>query len=334
MKFKIGYCLIFLWSVAPLKMNAQLMTVNGPIASDNMGLALIHEHVLVDWIGADSTGYKRWERVEVVSRALPFLEKAKEYGLTTFFDCTPAYLGRDPYILRSLSDKAEINIVINTGYYGAKRNKFIPKIAFDSSTEEIANIWINEFEMGIDSSGIRPGFIKISVDQEAELSQLHEKLVRAAALTHLKTGLTIVSHTGPDAPAMAQIKVLKEMGVSSEAFVWTHAQNGTLDGYIEAAKNGAWISLDNVSAESERITWFVKTLTALKEEQLLSQVLVSHDSGWYNVGQLNGGDFKGYTAIFSALLPELKKNGFSEKDIEMLLIENPKRAYSLKVRTQ
>jgi len=309
-----------------------IMTVNGSIEAKKMGTTLIHEHVMVDWIGADSTGYHRWNRNEVVLRVLPFLEEIKQYGVNTFLDCTPAYLGRDPYILKELSDKTGLNILTNTGYYGAKNNKFVPKIVFEASPEEIAKKWIDEFNNGIDSSGIRPGFIKISVDQDNKLSNLHEKLIRAAALTHLNTGLTIVSHTGPQGPALAQITILKQMGVSSEAFVWTHAQSGTMEGYVKAAEQGAWISLDNVSAEPERIKWYIKTLCELKEKKLLSHVLISHDAGWYDVGEEIGGDFRGYTAVFTKLVPELKKNNFSKKDIDLLLRDNPKRAYTIKIR--
>ena len=50
-------------------------------------------------------------------------------------------------------------------------------------------------------------------------------LIRAAALTHLETGLVIMSHTGTDKPAFDQIHILKELGVSPEAFIWTHAHS-------------------------------------------------------------------------------------------------------------
>lgn len=39
----------------------QIMTVTGPIPIAELGTTLAHEHVLVDWIGADSTGYHRWD---------------------------------------------------------------------------------------------------------------------------------------------------------------------------------------------------------------------------------------------------------------------------------
>ncbi len=332
MKSLVFYFLVSYLSFLSWPSTAQIMTVNGPVEAETMGRALIHEHIMVDWIGADSTGNYRWDRDSIVNRVLPYLQELKKYGVTTFFDCTPAFLGRDPNILKELSEVTGLQIITNTGFYGAQKNIYIPKTALGNPPEELAEQWIGEFEQGIGASGIRPGFIKISVDSDSILSPIHEKLIRAAALAHLNTGLTIVSHTGPDSPAFAQMGILKEMGVSPEAFVWTHAQNGTMEGYVEAANQGAWISLDNVSAAPERVEWFVKTLSILKERNVLHQVLISHDAGWYDVGQPNGGDFRPYTAIFTHLIPELRKNGFTQEDIDTLLVENPKHAYHIRIR--
>ncbi len=316
--------------------NGELITVRGRIPVDEMGTSLIHEHVLVDFIGADSTGYHRWKRSEVVERVLPFLMEAKQKGVKTFIDCTPAYLGRDPVLLRELSERTGMNILTNTGYYGARNNQFIPGSAFNASAEDIARVWIKEYELGIEGTGIYPGFIKISVDSDSVLSSMHAKLVRAAAIAHKATGLTIVSHTGTDAPAFAQLKVLQEEGVAPNAFVWTHAQQGTLEGYRKAAKMGAWISLDNVNQNNPGkpggIDWMVDMLTKLKEDRLLHKVLISHDAGWYNVGQKNGGRFRGYSDIFDHLVPALKSSGFSSDDMERVLSMNPQTAYAIKIR--
>ncbi|HET8737117.1 MAG TPA: phosphotriesterase [Pricia sp.] len=332
MKRAIFYLILLLFGLfSPLSM-AQIMTVNGPIEPEGMGKALIHEHVMVDWIGADSTGYHRWDRDSVVQRVLPYLKALRQYGVDTFLDCTPAFLGRDPYVLKRLSDETGLQIVTNTGFYGAKDNIYIPDTAFKATAKELANQWITEFERGIDSSGIRPGFIKISVDRDSILTDMHEKLIRAAALAHLSSGMTIVSHTGPDAPALAQIDILKKMGVSPEAFVWTHAQSGTMGGYAKAAEQGAWISLDNIGPASETIEWFVKTLSQLKARDLLDHVLLSHDAGWYDVGHPNGGDFRPYSALFTHLIPELRKIGFTQDEIDKLLVKNPRRAYAIRIK--
>jgi phosphotriesterase-related protein len=341
MKYSFKCLLIFLITIAPSITMAQVITVTGDIEPEEMGLTLIHEHIMVDWIGADSTGYHRWDKKEIVERALPYLEELKKYGATSFLDCTPAYLGRDPYVLKELAERSGLHILTNTGYYGVGNNKYVPKSAMKASPEEIAAIWIREFRDGIDGSGIRPGFIKISVENEETLSEMHTNLVKAAALTHLETGMTIVSHTGGDGPAMAQLKVLKDMGVSPSAFVWTHAQNGTTTGYLKAASQGAWISLDNINYQPNDkddrpggITWFVKTLWELKDNGILDHVLISHDAGWYNVGQKDGGDYRGYTDLFTKLIPQLKDNGFSQMDIDLVLKQNPKRAYGIKIRKE
>jgi phosphotriesterase-related protein len=65
--------------------NYSIMTVDGAIPSGQIGTTLAHEHILVDWIGADSTGYHRWDREEVVEKMLPFVEEAKEAGIETIF---------------------------------------------------------------------------------------------------------------------------------------------------------------------------------------------------------------------------------------------------------
>lgn len=341
MKKYLNYILIFLIAFVPSITMAQLMTVNGAIAPEEMGVTLIHEHIMVDWIGADSTGYHRWDKKQIVERALPYLEALKQYGATSFLDCTPAYLGRDPYVLKALAERSGLHILTNTGYYGARNNKYVPKWALKASPEELAAIWIKEFREGIDGSGIRPGFMKISVENEEPLSEMHTNLVKAAALTHLQTGMTIVSHTGGDGPALAQLKVLKEMGVSPKAFVWTHAQNGTITGYLQAARQGAWISLDNINDRPTNkpdsqgsISWFVKTLLELKGHGILDHILLSHDSGWYNVGEKDGGDYSGYTDLFTKLIPQLKANGFTQADIDTLLKQNPRRAYTIKIRKE
>ncbi len=104
-----------------------VMTVNGPIDSSELGITLPHEHFLVDFIGADSTGFHRWNKDTVISMVLPILMEAKKMGVNSIFECTPAYLGRDPVLLERLSKASGLNIITNTGYYGAINNKAIPK---------------------------------------------------------------------------------------------------------------------------------------------------------------------------------------------------------------
>lgn len=326
-------CLPFIFGSTACKQEEnRIMTVTGPIQAENMGVTLEHEHIMVDFIGADSTGYHRWNRENVSKSVMPHIKEVKKRGLQTLVECTPAYLGRDPRLLKELSKESGVQIITNTGYYGAVNEKFIPQHAYKETADQLAERWISEWKNGIEDTGIKPGFIKISVGSDSTLSEINEKLVRAAARTHLETGLTIASHTGPEDPAFAQLKILKEEGVAPDAFIWVHAQNGSTDAHINAAKEGAWVSLDGVNKEEETINRYVNMLSNLKESNLLNRVLISHDAGWYSPGEEGGGDFRPYTAIFDHLIPALKENGFSEEDIDRFLKVNPQKAFSINTR--
>lgn len=163
-------------------------TVRGEIKASDLGKTLIHEHVLVDFIGADKINANRWNHQKVIDKVLPYLLEIKERGIKSLVECTPAYLGRDVLLLQKLSTLSKLHILTNTGYYGASDNKFLPDFAFKETAKQLSSRWIKEFEEGIDGTEIKPGFIKIGVNP-VSLSPLHQKLVRAAALTHLETGL-------------------------------------------------------------------------------------------------------------------------------------------------
>ena len=317
------------------KPEQMIMTVNGPVPASQVGITLTHEHVLVDFIGADSAGYHRWEKQEVVKKVLPYLAEIQEYKVTTLVECTPAYLGRDPWILKELSSETGMHLITNTGYYGAHNNLFIPEHFSNMSAREISEIWVDEFENGIEESGVKPGFIKIGVDGHDTLSKEHVKIITAAALTHQQTGLVIASHTGPDRPAFEQISVLQSHDVDPSCFIWVHAQRGSLEGNIRAANMGVWISLDNVNLNIEEgseydVRWYADRINELKNAGYLNKVLISHDAGWYKPEEADGGTFRGFSGIFTALIPALEQKGLSTEEIHLLLEVNPRNAFFLR----
>ena len=315
----------------PEKDPGVIMTVNGPILPDKMGTSLIHEHILVDFSGATEINNQKWEHKEVMQISTPHIKTAQRSGVETLIECTPAYLGRDVILLKKISDSSGMHIITNTGYYGARENKFLPSHGFTETAEMLAQRWISEWENGIDGTEVKPGFIKIGVDN-GPLSEVHKKLISAAGKTHLKTGLTIASHSGPSTPAFEQLEILEKEGVAPEAFIWVHAQaEKDLDNHIKAAEKGAWVSLDGVNEGN--INEYVKMIRNMKDHRLLNKLLISHDAGWYTPGEENGGDYRGYTAIFEKLVPALRAEDFSEKDIDQLLVKNPANAFIVRVRS-
>ena len=322
--------LFWLASVGMRAQNGSIMTVKGPIPTSEMGLSLIHEHVLVDFIGADKTGKHRWDEDEVVPVVQPFLNDIKKLGATTLVECTPAYIGRDPLLLKKLSESSGVQIITNTGYYGASDNKYIPEHAYVESADQLAERWIKEAEEGIDGTGIRPGFIKTGVNG-GSLSELHAKLITAAAKTHLETGLVIASHTGPAVPAFEQMAILEKEGVHASAFIWVHAQGESdLEMHVKAARKGAWVSLDGL--DDSNVEHYAQMLENLRDHGFLHQTLLSHDAGWYSPGEENGGEFRPYTTLFKKLIPLLIQQGWIEQEIEQLLVINPRNAFEISIR--
>lgn len=283
--------------------------------------------MLVDFIGSDSVSRDRYNRESVAQKVLPYLLEVKQFGVKTIFDCTPSYLGKDPILLKDLSEKSGIQIVTNTGFYGAVGGKYLPDFVFEESEKELAERWISEFENGIEGTGIKPGFIKISVNEEEPLRTVDAKLVKAAGITHQQTGLQIVSHTGTWNTAHQEVEILEEMGISPSAFVWVHAQaEQDFKNYLKAAQFGVWISLDGIGWVTEE---YVERLHFAKNNGILDHILISHDAGWYDPEKPDGGDFQPFTGIFENLMLTLNEMEWSQTDWELLLIENPKKAFGI-----
>jgi phosphotriesterase-related protein len=309
-----------------------IMTVRGPIRPSEFSKVLAHEHVMCDFIGAAKTGRHRYNRDDVVKTMLPFLQEVKQRGFTGFVDCTPAWLGRDVKVLRRVSEASDLHIVSNTGYYGAGNNKFLPSHALTESAEKLAARWIKEWEQGIDRTEIKPGFIKISVDK-GSLSETHKKLVQAAGKAHLKTGLTIACHTGEARAALGVLETVRGEGVDPSALIIVHA-DGIFDRkvHFKVAEAGAWVEYDGVSDKSiERHVGLIKKML---KAGYGDHLLISHDAGWYRVGEGESGKEKirPFTAISDKLIPALKAAGLTDAELHKLFVDNPATAFTVGVR--
>ncbi|HVX66622.1 MAG TPA: hypothetical protein VHA11_08475 [Bryobacteraceae bacterium] len=282
------------------------------------GSVLVHEHVLVDFIGADRIAPGRYDPEEVFRAARPKLQELRQYGCRGVQECTPHFLGRDPRLMARLSDATGIEIRTNTGIYGASDHKYVPAYARQETAEQLARRWIEEARRGVD--GVKPRFIKIGVNQ-GPLGELDRKLARAAAIASRETGLTAASHTGNGIAAMEQIEIFAAAKASASRFVWVHAQNEKDHAFHRrAAQAGAWVEFDGIAPDTA--VWHHECVRFMTAEGLLGRTLLSQDAGWYHVGEPGGGEYRGYSYIYSDFLPSL-----SEEAVRMLMVENPRRAF-------
>ena len=66
-------------------------------------------------------------------------------------------------------------------------------------------------------------------------------------------------------------------------------------------------------------------MSTLADAGLLDRVLLSHDAGWYRVGEPDGGEYRPHTAIFAHLLPQLRSR-LGDAAVTELFTRNPARA--------
>ncbi len=317
-------------AAAPAVPAAIIQTVRGPIPAAALGPTLPHEHLLVDFIGADQVSPTRYDADEVFRVALPHLRRAHDLGLRALFECTPAFLARDPRLLVRLGEAGGLHLVTNTGLYGARQNVFLPPYAHTETAAQLAARWIAEARDGIEGTGIRPGFIKIGVDLDPALSPVQRKLVAAGALAHLATGLAVAIHTGRG-PGLEQLDVLREHGVAPSAYLWVHAQNADDTALFTAADRGAWISCDGLNVNT--VTRHLHLCRELKKRGHLARVLLSHDAGWFDPAKPGGGTFRPFDLLSTVFIPLLRREGFTAAEITRLTVENPAAAFSVRIRS-
>jgi phosphotriesterase-related protein len=301
-------------------------TVNGPIPISDIGFTLSHEHIMSNF-GKDISETSEYDETALLNQVIPYLKKIKSLGVDTIFDCTTAYFGRRVDLLQTIGDSTGLQIVTNTGFYGAVDDRYVPEMAYNSTPEEISELWIDKFENGIDGTNIKPGFIKLAFD-DGTPSEIDKTLFKAGILTHLETGMTLAVHTGNNPEAVeTQLNLLQQYGVSPEAWIWTHAHTSdNLDLLVEIAQKGGWISLDRVNASNIQST--VDWLERFKSENLLHKVLLSHDGN----GFPGGGEIRPFEAIMNNLIPALQENDFTDMEIDQLFVQNPKNAFSINIR--
>jgi len=302
----------------------RIQTVTGAVKPEKLGPALEHEHIMVDFIGADQVSPSRYDADEVFEVMLPHLVALKAAGIEALFECTPEYLGRDPALLVRLSKASGIKLITNTGWY---KTPYLPDWAEEATAEEIAARWIKEAREGIEPEGIKPGFIKIAAS-ENELTPLQRKIARAAALTSKATGLALASHTTTASVALEVLDVLAEEGLPASHFIWVHADaDPQPEIWAEAASRGAWLSFDGLRKENAQQK-LPLVLEALRRWP--NQLLISQDAGWYNVGQERGGQQAAFDWLPLEFLPLLIEAGADENAVSRLLRENVAAAFRIR----
>jgi predicted metal-dependent phosphotriesterase family hydrolase len=95
----------------------------------------------------------------------------------------------------------------------------------------------------------------------------------------------------------------------------------------EIARRGAWVEFDGIGWRP--IAEHVELILDFLEQCGPDRLLLSHDAGWYWVGEPNDGRQRPFTPLADELLPALAARGVAPAVLEQLVRENPARAFSV-----
>ena len=305
------------------RMTKALFTTLGPLTADQLGMILPHEHVYVDLRTPDTPGYASGSAADVVRLMAPQIEQIKARGITALVECTTGGVGRRADFDLAVSRATDFPIVVPTGNY---REPWIPAWVRDAGEAELEAWMLRELTVRLDEADFRAGWIKLSAGDDG-ITPLEAKILRAATRAAVATGAVIGSHTVKGRVVLDQLDVIEAEGGDASRFISIHSQAEDDFGLnLAVAERGAWIEYDNIGWVPDD-TVLERTLRMLAEGSA-SQLLLSHDMGWYDPAKPGGGEPRPYTHLSDVFVPKLTASGVEEATILQLTHVNPFAAFA------
>lgn len=294
-------------------------TVTGPVAADDLGVTLIHEHLLVDMyeVSLNSAGVLLDEAAATEELAL-----FRDAGGITVVDQTTVGLHPDWDGLRRISLATGVRIVAGTGFYW---RRFRPAWVDELIEAEVTARIVNDLEVGVGPDRIRAGIIGEIATGHRDIDATEARILRAAAAAHRRTGAPIATHALFTSIGVDQLDILEAAGADLAKVVIGHADTNPDVAYHDAILGrGAWLGFDTIG-QSDKTTddWRADRVLELAQRGHLGRILISSDVCKRPALVRNGGG--GYAHVLRDFVPRLRERGFVDADIQRLLVDNPRR---------
>lgn len=309
----------------------QVNTVLGPIPTEAIGTAAMHEHV-----GFGQPGWSldpQWWATagDMINAATDKIGRFKELGGRTFVDLTGIGFGRDIARYQVISKETGVNIIATTGFWtGAGVTPYFR----DKSVEYLDEFFQREILEGIDGTTAKAGFIKVGVTLGG-LTELDERIYRAAARAAAATGVPVATHLSLQADR--QMDLFEDEGLSLDRVVIGHADSGVTvdrDRDIRVAKRGAYVGMDMIGYDLEKKTsdapfpgWArprrerLEQVMALLDAGYAHRTIISADANCWTLGW--NSPPHSVAELLEYFLPDLRAEGIGEDVVEQLLVKNP-----------
>ncbi len=318
-----------------------IQSVLGKVELNDLGRTLMHEHLLVGYAGWEADTVRPGpSRSEMVKVCVDRVEELKSGGIDSMVDPCPNDLGRDVELAAEVAQKTGFQIICATGLYkeaegGTAYWKF--RSNFGPQAEAMAEIFVRELTVGIGETGVRAGIIKVATGHGA-ITDYERTVLEAAAKASVETGAPITTHTDEGKLGDEQQAILTSHGVPANRIIIGHSC-GTVDHdyHMKIARGGSYLGfdrfgLDMIQSDDLRVAALAKVV----EAGACAQVVVSHDTVWCWRGQPIPDP--GAIALVAPnwhplhftrnIAPRLREAGVTDQQIEMMMVENPRRFFA------
>lgn len=310
-------------------------TMRGPIDPSALGRTLMHEHVFVLSPEIQHNYETEFDPEVEVPAAIERLNELKAAGIDTIVDLTVIGLGRRMDLLEPIAAAIDLNIVVATGLYTYNELPHFFLYRGGPGTllggdDPLIDLFMADVERGVGRTSVKPAIIKCATD-ELGLTPDVERVLRACAQTHRRTGLPISTHThAASQRGLDQQRIFGEEGVDLGRVVIGHSGDTTDLGYLEQLiDNGSYLGMDRFGVDAYlAFDDRVQVVADLCEKGYADRMVLSHDASchidWIPPAVRGFQPNWHYTHITRDVLPALRERGVSEEQIDLMLVENPR----------
>ncbi|MFQ5668159.1 MAG: phosphotriesterase [Candidatus Binatia bacterium] len=313
-------------------------TVRGAIDTSELGSTLMHEHVFVLNTEIEQNYPDKWDEEERVADAIAQLNKLRSVGIRTIVDPTVIGLGRYIPRIQRVAAHTDLNIIVATGLYTYNDVPFYFHFRGPGTQlggpEVMTDMFLRDITEGIAGTGVKAAILKCATEA-AGLTPGVERVLRAVAQAHRRSGVPITTHThalshrGRD-----QQRVFAEEGVDLSRVIIGHSGDTTELEYLkELMDKGSYVGMDRFGISAllpleER----VRTVAELCKQGYAAKMVLSQDAScfidWFDV-EIRQAAMPAwtFTHISEDVLPALAERGVSEAQITQMMVDNPRRIF-------
>lgn len=200
--------------------------------------------------------------------------------------------------------------------------------------DPMVDMFVGDIEDGIAGTGVKAGLLKCAIDQQG-LTPGVERVMRAVAKAHLRTGTPITVHTHPGARTGLEVRrvLCDEEGVDPSRVVLGHSGDTTdVDHLSELAEAGFVLGMDRFGINLE--TTFearAETVVEMCRRGYADRMVLSQDAScyidWIDPAVMPLLPQWHYLHIADEVLPYLERRGVAKEQIDTMLVDVPRRYF-------